>query len=139
LIAFWMKIHCWIQICSFYSCGIIMCRAIIVIYQYIWEKNVFWIFHGISWSRLIDWIILAQTHMQIHTTTKLHWFVHNNISIRDIIMFHLSRGFVTTFVVFETAIFNFENVLDMTFLAFLVIIIWIPNTGSYDIFIKLQL
>jgi hypothetical protein len=57
---------------SFYSCGIIMCRAIIVIYQYLWEKNVFWIFHGISWSGLIDWIILAQTPTQIHTTTKLH-------------------------------------------------------------------
>ena len=138
MIAFWMKIHCWIQICSFYSCGIIMCRAIIVIYRYIWEQNVFWIFHGISWSRLIDWIILAQTHMQIHTTTKSHSFVHN-IRFRDIIVFHLSKGFVTTFVVFETAILNFENVLDMTFLAFLVIIIWIPNTGSYDIFIKSQL
>jgi hypothetical protein len=71
--------------------------------------------------------------------TKSHSFVDNNIIFQDIIVFHLSRVFMTAFIVFETATYNLENIIDVTFVAFLLIIIWIPNIGSYDIFSKLQL
>ena len=132
-----MEIHCWI--CKFRSCGGIMWRAMIDISQHILGKTDYWIVHRISWSRQIDWIILAQTHTDRHTMTKSHSFVHNNIIFRNIIVFHLSRVFITAFIVFETAIYNLENIIDVTFVAFLLIIIWIPNIGSYDILIMLQL